>query len=100
VACLGNIAPTSYLLILHGPSPNASRNLTDIVIWTAVWQDVNLKHLRDISQDKDTFQDAIQEDFSSLVKNFILGHIPVQFDSEHDQETWDSVTILQKHQKI
>jgi hypothetical protein len=93
-----NIIPSSYSLILHGPSSYKSQNLSDTVIQAAKWQDANAEFFKQTGEALIEHQQLFMEGFSEMIKEMIQGHIPARFESQYDTELWDPATILRQHE--
>ncbi|KAH4603637.1 hypothetical protein HBI24_109770 [Parastagonospora nodorum] len=88
----------SYSLVLHGPSTNASQNLSDVMIKLAKWQLGNVEFLNRVEQKFDRGTHCVTEDYSSIIKEIVDGAISVRFEAECIPGPWDPATILQEHQ--
>lgn len=76
----------SFMLVLYGPTPEASKHLADIVIKAAAWQ------AKQESLGMDTTSVpclwGVCEGFSKLIQEVIQRKIPVQFEAEYGSEPW------------
>jgi hypothetical protein len=93
-----NIEPTSYSLLLHGPSPTKSQNLSDTVLHAARWQDANVDFFQETGEEFEDYKQTIMEGFPELIKEMIQGHIPARFDADYEREPWDPAAVLRQYQ--
>jgi hypothetical protein len=93
-----NIEPTSYSLLLHGPSPTKSQNLSDTVLHAAKWQDANVDFFQETGEEFEDYKQTIMEGFPELIKEMIQGHILARFDADYEREPWDPAAVLRQYQ--
>ncbi|KAI4665200.1 uncharacterized protein J4E88_010525 [Alternaria novae-zelandiae] len=84
-----------FTLVLHGPSEEASQQLSDAITRAAIWLEGTVELARREQRQFHPFQ-GITEDFVDVIKEMLRGEIPARFDAEMD-EVWDIEKILSEH---
>ncbi|KAI4940027.1 uncharacterized protein J4E92_001315 [Alternaria infectoria] len=84
-----------FTLVLHGPSEQASQQLSDAVVRAAIWLEGTVEIARR-EQRRFLPSEGITEDFVDVIKEMIRGEIPARFDAEMG-EVWDIEKILSEH---
>jgi hypothetical protein len=92
-----NIEPTSYSLLLHGPSATKSQNLSDTVLHAAKWQDANVEFFKQTGEEVVDYEQTFMEGFPEPIKEMIQGQIPARFDADYEREPWDATAVLTQH---
>jgi hypothetical protein len=88
---------TSFELVLHGPSPEASQHLHDVVVNAAILQEAALEAGRRVNIPHLYSKLPVSPDFREVVKEVLRGDVPVRFDAEMSA-VWDLEKVLREHQ--
>ena len=87
--------PDSYSLVLHGPTREATQQLSTFMVKAAIWEEGSVA----LSRRTDTkflyWRDGIAEDFVDVIKEMLRGEIPVRFDVDME-DVWDIDEILSR----
>jgi len=87
----------SFELVLHGPSPEASQHIHNVIVNAAILQEAARETARRINKRHAFTYHPVSDDFPQVVKEILRGEIPVRFEAEM-AEVWDLEEILRTHQ--
>ncbi|CAE7033034.1 hypothetical protein PTTW11_05125 [Pyrenophora teres f. teres] len=83
---------TSFSLVLHGPTEEASQQLCDAMIKAAIWHEGAQEVARRTGSKWEDYY-GIAEDFFDVIKAMVRGDIPARFEADMG-EVWDIEEIL------
>jgi hypothetical protein len=86
----------SFALVLHGPSKQATQQLSDAVVRAAVWHEGAAELARRGQRRFSYCEHGMVDDFSDVVREMLASEIPARFDAEPG-ELWDIDQILKEH---
>ncbi|KAF1849327.1 uncharacterized protein K460DRAFT_89135 [Cucurbitaria berberidis CBS 394.84] len=87
----------SFSLVLHGPSPEASQQLSDGMIQAAIWHDGAVEIARREKEEFLYYQDGVAEDFVEVIRGMLKGDIPARFDAVMG-DLWGLEEVLRDHE--
>ncbi|KAF2822273.1 hypothetical protein CC86DRAFT_410645 [Ophiobolus disseminans] len=86
----------SFELVLHGPSPEASQHIHNVVVNAAILQEAAREIGRQNNMENAFTCHPVSVDFPDVIKQILRGEIPVRFEAEMGQP-WDLEVILREH---